>query len=39
MENHVENVHQQLVPGPFLTVQYKLKQLLHARNSFKKKIF
>ena len=30
---------QQLVPDPFLILRYKLKQLLHARNSFKIKIF
>ena len=37
--NHAENVHQKLVPEPFLIFLYKLKQLLHARNSFKNKIF
>ena len=28
-----------VVPDPFLILWYKLKQLLHARNSFKNKIF
>ena len=30
---------QKLVPDPFLILLYKLKQPLHARNSFKNKIF
>ena len=30
---------QKLVPDPFLILQYKLKQSLQARNSFKSKIF
>ena len=38
-KNHAENVYQQLVLDPFLILQYKLKQLLHAINSFKNKIF
>ena len=39
MENHTENVHQKLVPGPFLILVDNSKQPLHARNSFKNKIF
>ena len=38
MENHVENV-QKLVPDPFLILKNNPKQPLHARNSFKDKIF
>ena len=32
-------MHQKLVPDPFLILQYKLKQLLQAKNYFKTKIF
>ena len=32
-------MHQKLVPGPFLILLYNLKQPLHARNSFKNKLF
>ena len=39
MENHVENVHQMLVPDPFLILVGNPKQSSHARNSFKNKIF
>ena len=38
MENYAENVHQKLVPG-FLILVNNPKQPLHARNSFKNKIF
>ena len=38
-ENHAENVHQKLVPDSFLILVNNPKQPLHARNSFKKKIF
>ena len=38
-KNHAENMHQKLVPDPFLTFLDNLKQPLHARNSFKNKIF
>ena len=38
MEKHAENVHQKLVPDPFLILVYNPKQPLHARNSFKSKI-
>ena len=38
-ENHAENVHQKLVPDPFLTMVYNQKQPLHTRNSFENKIF
>ena len=38
MENHAENVHQRLVPDPFLILVYSPKQPLHARNYFKNKI-
>ena len=34
-----ENVHQELVPDPFLILINNPKQSLHARNSFKNKIF
>ena len=39
MENHAENVHQKLVLGLFLILLNNPKQSLHARNSFKNKIF
>ena len=39
MKNHAENLLQKLVPDPFSILQYKLKQPLQARNSFKSKIF
>ena len=39
MENHAENVHQRLVPDPFLILVNNPKQPLHAKNSFKNKIF
>ena len=35
----IQNVDQKLVLDPFLILLYKLKQPLHARNSFKNKIF
>ena len=38
MEKHEENVHQKLVPDPFLILVNNPKQPLHARN-FKKEIF
>ena len=38
-ENHAENVHQNLVPDPFSIFVNSPKQPLHARNSFKNKIF
>ena len=38
-KNHAENVEQRLVPDPFLILVNNLKQALHARNSFKNKIF
>ena len=37
MEN-VGNVHQKLVPDPFLILVNNTKQSLHTRNSFKNKI-
>ena len=39
MENHAENVHQRLVPDPFIILLNSPKQSLHARNSFENKIF
>ena len=36
---HAENVHQKLVPDPFLVLVNNPKQPLLARNSFKNKIF
>ena len=39
MENHAENVHQKLVPDPLSILVNNPKQPLHARNSFKSKIF
>ena len=38
-KNYAENVHQKLVPDPFLILVSTPKQSLHARNSFKNKIF
>ena len=37
-KSHAENVHQKLVPDPFLILVNNPKQPLHARNSFKKDI-
>ena len=39
MEKYAENVHQKLVPDPFFTLVNNPKQPLHARNSFKNKLF
>ena len=39
MKNHAENVHQKLVQDPFFILVNNSKQPLHARNSFKNKIF
>ena len=43
MENHGENVHQKLVPNPFLILVNNDfdfgKQTLHARNYFKNTMF
>ena len=39
MENHAENVHQNLVPDPFKIFVNNPKQPLHARNSLENKIF
>ena len=39
MENSCRKCAPKLVPDPFSILQYKLKQLLQARNSFKSKIF
>ena len=39
MENHAKNVHQKLAPDPFLILLNNPKQPLHARNSFKNKVF
>ena len=39
MENHAENVHQNLVPEPFLILVNNPKQPLDTRNVFKNKIF
>ena len=38
-KNHAENMHQKLAPDPFLILLNNPKQPLHARNSFKSKIF
>ena len=38
-KNHTENVHQKVVPNPFLIMVNKPKQLLHTRNSPENKIF
>ena len=38
-KNRAENVDQKLAPDPFLILLFNLKQSLHARNSFKNKIF
>ena len=38
-ENHAENVHQKLVPDPFLILVNNLNQPFHARNYFKNKLF
>ena len=39
MENHAKNVHRKLDPDLFLILVNNPKQPLHARNSFKNKIF
>ena len=39
MENHAEEVHQRLVPDPFLILVNNPKQPLHARNYFQNKMF
>ena len=39
MENHAEDVHQKLIPDPFLILLKNPKQPLHARDSFENKIF
>ena len=38
-KNHAENVHRKLAPDPFLILLNNPKQPLHARNSFKNKVF
>ena len=38
-KNHVENVHQKLVPDLFLSLVSQQKGLLHAINSFENKIY
>ena len=38
-KNHAENMHQKLVPDPIFILVNNPKQPLHARNSFKNKIF
>ena len=38
-KNDAENVHQKLVPDFFFIVVNNPKQPLHARNSFKNKVF
>ena len=38
-KNYAKDVHQKLVPDPFLILVNNPKQPLHARNSFKNKIF
>ena len=39
MENHVENMYQKLAPDSILLLLNNPKQPLHARNSFKSKVF
>ena len=39
MENHAQNLHQKLDPDPFSILLNNPKQSLHARNSFKNKVF
>ena len=39
MENYAKNMHQKLVPDPFLILLSNPKQPLDSRNSFKSKIF
>ena len=39
MEDHAENVHQMLAPDLFLILLNNPKQPLHARDSFKDKVF
>ena len=38
-KNHAENVHQKLVPDPFLILLNTPKQPLDTRNFFKNKVF
>ena len=38
-KNHAENVHQKLVPNPFLILLNNPKHPFGARNSFKNKVF
>ena len=38
-KNYAENMHQKVVPDPFFILVNNPKQPLHARNSFKNKIF
>ena len=38
-KNHAENVHQKLIPDPFLILVNNPKQSLNARNSFTNQIF
>ena len=38
-KNHAENIHQKLVPDLYLVLANNPKQQLHARNSFKIKVF
>ena len=39
LKNHAENMHQKLVPDPFLVLMNNFKEPFHARNYFKNKIF
>ena len=39
MEKYAGNVHQKLVPNPFFILVNNPKQPLHARNSFRNKLF
>ena len=39
MKNHVQNVHQKLVPGMFLILMNNPKQPLHVGNCYENKIF
>ena len=38
-KNHAKNVHQKLAPDPFLILLNNQKKPLHARDSFKNKVF
>ena len=38
MKEYAENMHQKLVPDPFLIFMINPEQPLHARNSFENKI-